>query len=60
MLSTSMDVKLHKMRDKSRLQTFDVNGRIYIPKDIREQFKDCLFWIEVEGGKIVLKPVRIQ
>ena len=55
-----MDVKLHKMSDKKYLQGFDINGRIYIPKDIREQFKDCLFWVEVEDGKIVLRPVRIQ
>ena len=55
-----MTIELKKMKDKRKLQVFDINGKIYIPKDIREQFKDCLFWIEVEDGKIVLRPVKIE
>jgi len=47
-------------KKKAKLQTFDKMGRIYIPKEIREQFKGCYFWIEVVDGKIVLDPIKVD
>jgi AbrB family looped-hinge helix DNA binding protein len=48
------------IREKERIQTFDRNGRVYIPKEIREQFRGCYFYITVEDGKIVLDPIKIE
>ena len=45
---------------KEHLQKFDRNGRIYIPKKIRDQFKDQVFFISVVDGKIVLDPIKIE
>jgi len=48
------------LEEKERFQKIDEKGRIYIPKDIRKQFRDCYFYITVENGKIVLDPVKID
>jgi len=45
---------------KRRLKRFDSNGKIYIPKFVRELFKGYYFSIEVVDGKIVLDPVKIE
>uniref|UniRef100_A0A7V3ZWS3 SpoVT-AbrB domain-containing protein n=1 Tax=candidate division WOR-3 bacterium TaxID=2052148 RepID=A0A7V3ZWS3_UNCW3 len=45
---------------KEYLQTFDRTGRIYIPKEVRDQFPDCVFYITVSEGKIVLNPIKIN
>jgi len=45
---------------RRRLRTFDSNGKIYFPKFIRELFRGYHFTIEVESGKIILDPVKIE
>jgi bifunctional DNA-binding transcriptional regulator/antitoxin component of YhaV-PrlF toxin-antitoxin module len=45
---------------KLKLQKFDKLGKIYIPKHIRDQFRDCRFYVDVVDGKIVLDPVKIE
>lgn len=46
--------------DKKKLQVFDKNGKVYIPKEIREQFSNCVFWVDVENGKIMLDPIKVE
>jgi len=53
-------MKVQRMKDKNKLQLFDRNGRVYIPKEIRDQFKGCGFWISIEDGKIVLDPIKLE
>jgi bifunctional DNA-binding transcriptional regulator/antitoxin component of YhaV-PrlF toxin-antitoxin module len=48
------------LEELKKLQAFDSLGRIYIPKHIRDQFRDCRFYIDVINGKIVLDPVKIE
>jgi len=48
------------LEELKKLQAFDSLGRIYIPKHIRDQFRDCRFYIDVVDGKIVLDPVKIE
>jgi hypothetical protein len=43
-----------------KLTRIHKSGVVYIPAEIRRQFKGCMFYIYVEGGKIVLDPVRIE
>jgi len=45
---------------KTKLKRFDSNGKIYIPKFVRELFRGYHFSIEVVDGKIVLDPVKIE
>jgi len=45
---------------RQRLVKFDASGRIYIPKLIRKLFRDCYFHIEVQNGKIILNPVKLD
>ncbi|RLI73858.1 hypothetical protein DRP04_15320, partial [Archaeoglobales archaeon] len=45
---------------KTKLKRFDSNGKIYIPKFVRELFRGCYFAIEVVDGKIVLDPIKIE
>ena len=46
--------------EKEKIQTFDQNGRIYIPKEYREKLKDHYFYIMMRGETIVLKPLKID
>jgi len=48
------------IREKERLQIFDRAGKIYIPKDIRDQFRGYVFYITINNGKIVLDPIKIE
>jgi bifunctional DNA-binding transcriptional regulator/antitoxin component of YhaV-PrlF toxin-antitoxin module len=48
------------LEELKKLQTFDSLGRIYIPKHIRDRFRDCRFYIDVIDDKIVLDPVKIE
>lgn len=48
------------LKKKEVFQSFDKAGKIYIPKEIREQFKEQYFYVCVEEGKIVLIPVKIE
>jgi len=48
------------LEELKKLQAFDSLGRIYIPKHIRDQFRDCRFYVTVVDGKIVLDPVKIE
>jgi bifunctional DNA-binding transcriptional regulator/antitoxin component of YhaV-PrlF toxin-antitoxin module len=51
---------LKELKELKKLQKFDKLGKIYIPKHIRDQFRDCRFYIDVIDGKIVLDPVKIE
>jgi len=54
-------INIHEfVKKKERLQKFDRIGRIYIPKEIRDQFKGHVFFITVVDGKIVLDPIKIE
>ena len=43
-----------------RLVFFDQKGRIFIPKKIRDNFKDCAFLPEELEDRIILKKVKIR
>ena len=45
---------------KQKLVKIGKSGKIYIPKLIRELFKDCYFFVLVSEGKIILDPVKID
>jgi len=49
-----------KKRMGPHLQSFNKEGRIYIPKVIRDEFKGYAFYIHIVEGKIVLDPVKIK
>ena len=51
-------IKLFKLSQKP--QKLDKYGRIYIPKLIRDIFRDYQFRILVLDGKIVLDPIRME
>jgi len=51
---------LKELEELRKLQKFDKLGKIYIPKHIRDQFRDCRFYVAVVNGKIVLDPVKIE
>jgi hypothetical protein len=55
-----LKVNKKAMKVLKKLQTFDKIGKIYIPKQIRDKFPDCQFYIEIVDGKIVLDPVKIE
>ena len=55
-----MDIK-KILEEKKRFQKIDKDGRIYIPKEIRDQFKDCYFYIRIDNkGRIVLDPIKLK
>jgi hypothetical protein len=39
---------------------FDKNGKIYFPAFVRKIFRDYHFYLEIEGGKLVLDPVKVE
>ena len=43
-----------------KLLKFDKNGKIYFPSLIRRIFRDYHFYLEIEGGKIVLDPIKVD
>jgi hypothetical protein len=43
-----------------KLLRIDKNGKIYIPSLVRKIFRDCHFYLEIEGGKLVLDPVKVE
>jgi len=45
---------------QQRLKKFDRNGKIYIPAFIRQLFRGYRFYVLVDGGKIVLDPIKID
>jgi len=51
---------MEALEELKKLQAFDSLGRIYIPKHIRDQFRDCRFYVTVVEGKIILDPVKIE
>jgi len=51
---------LEELKELKKLQKFDKLGKIYIPKHIRDQFRDCRFYVTVVEGKIILDPVKIE
>ena len=40
--------------------SFDDSGRVFIPKKIRDNFKDCAFLPKEEEDRIILKKVKIR
>lgn len=42
------------------LKKIDSHGKIYIPKLIRDIFRGYRFWVYVEGGKIILDPIKLD
>jgi len=54
-------IKVENNRGKiGVLLEMDSKGRIVIPKEIREKYKGCKFWIEEIDGKIILDPIKIE
>lgn len=46
-------------KNKDRVKSLDEFGRIVIPKEIREKFKEgSLFFISLENGRIILTPLE--
>ncbi len=61
-----MPIKIHNdnyltvSKRGQKLLKFDKNGKIYFPAFVRKIFRDCHFYLEIEGGKLVLDPVKVE
>ena len=56
----SNNIKVSKFAKKQKLRTFDKYGRIYFPSFIRGIYAGYYFSIQIENGKIVLDPIKID
>ncbi len=43
-----------------KLLKFDRNGKIYFPALYRRIFRGYHFYLEIENGKLVLDPVKVD
>ena len=43
-----------------QLTFFDKSGKVFIPKKIRDNYKDCAFIPEDKEDRIILKKVKIR
>jgi hypothetical protein len=61
-----MPIKIHNdnyltvSKRGQKLLKFDKNGKIYIPSLVRKIFRDCHFYLEIENGKIILDPIKLE
>ena len=47
-----------KLVSNLQIQHLKSNGNIYICKEIRKLYRDCIFWIEMKDRKIILEVIK--